>query len=916
MTAIVATMPVDSLIAEVAPLSDAVAGTLSYSVPAEFHQRVGAGVAVIVPLRSRLVAGIVIDVPSPGGSQDFPTAPARKDRSFGLKPIHSILDDKPALNAAQLELARWMSAEYSAPLGRCCSLMVPPGFTPSSAYLYMLPEDSPHVAPPADAADPRSRVLTVLRQRGPMIESKLKTALRGMKGWRGVLKGLVQAGVVVRTSTLEPGIVKPRRTTMAQLTISDTTLDIVFTNLDKEAASSPRRATAIERRANVLAYLQQHSGLAWAEWIFAETGANRADLDWLAQRDYIVLGDAERWRDPLADIDYVATTAPPLTGDQARAWEAIRRVMAQAGEQRMDKGELRLGQPGSSRHFLVRGVTGSGKTEVYMRAVEMALQRGYGALVLVPEISLTPQTARRFLSRFPGKVALIHSRLKPGERFDTWRRIRSGELTVVVGARSALFAPLPNLGVIVLDEEHDQSYKQGSPPYYDSRRVAMRYSDTAGATLILGSATPSLESWRMAEEGALQVLELPNRVRGHAKRINDQQERLRIISTARRETDTVVYQPLPDVQVIDMRAELRGGNLNMFSGALSLALGETLQRGEQAILFLNRRGSASCVICRDCGYVLRCPNDDVPLTYHQTMRDDPPSVPGRSKSKHAGVKPGGTQDLTQTTIVKVESLRCHQCDRTVPVPVRCPACGKSRIRFIGIGTQKVEQAIHEQFPRARIVRWDKDASISAGRTGDDQLLQRFVNQQADVLVGTQMIAKGLDLPLVTLVGVVLADVGLFLPDFRAAERVFELIEQVAGRAGRGLLGGRVIIQTYNPDHPAVAFAAEHDVSGFAAFELAQRKMLRLPPYVRLVRFETSHEDNAQARQVCERLARELRRRAPQPGDVIGPAQAYFTRRNNRYRWNIFVRTQSPRELLDGLEVPRSFIVDVDSLNVL
>lgn len=879
-------MSVDRWVAEVAPLSGAVPATLSYSIPEDLRSTISAGMAVIVPLRSRWIAGVVIEM-SRGGAQAIP---ASGKPTFTLKPIRSVIDPVPALNAQQLQLARWMADEYCAALGRCCALMVPPGFTPNSAYIYALAESTAKRPPAArneESLSPRERIISLLDQHGALIESKLKAKLRGVRKWKAALNALVEAGVVLRSSTMERELVSPKRTTLAQLVISDVTLEIVLENLDKQAAGNAKRVTALGRRRAVLEYLQEHNRLAWTDWITAETGANRADLDWLVERDYILLGDAERWRDPLADIDYVVTSPPPLTGDQQRAWQVVEQALTANGNPNAD------GIPAHNPQFLLRGVTGSGKTEVYMRAVALALQQGRGVLVLVPEISLTPQTARRFLSRFPGKVALIHSRLKMGERFDTWRRIRTGELPVVVGARSALFSPLPQVGVIVLDEEHDQSYKQNAPPYYDARRVAMQYAAACNATLLLGSATPSLEAWHMAQEGTLRVLELPNRVRGHVNRIADQQARLGIRSAAQPETDTVMYQPMPDVQVVDMRAELRAGNTSMFSGALGVALGETLQRGEQAILFLNRRGNASCVICRDCGYAMRCPNDDVPLTYHQVFED-----PAKGSGRMA------------------HSMRCHQCDHVESVPAICPSCNSPRIKFVGIGTQKVEQALHEQYPAARVVRWDKDASVALGRTSADQLLKRFVNQQADILVGTQMIAKGLDLPLVTLVGVVLADIGLFLPDFRASERVFGLIEQVAGRAGRSLLTGRVIVQTYNPEHPAVDFASRHDVAGFARYELEQRKILNLPPYVRLVRLEIADEDNAAARLACEMLARALRQRADQPTDVIGPAQAYFARRANRYRWQCLVRTHSPRQLLDGVDLPRGCVVDVDPISVL
>lgn len=842
----------EARVALVALLAQAVGRPLTYLVPDALREACAPGVVVAVPLQRKLTTGIVVDL---GVAVD----------AHGLKPIHSLLDPQPALNAAQLDLARWIAREYLAPLGRCCALMVPPGFTAKSAYVYSLPVDPPRVPRRVPARDSNAgRIIDVLAARGPLIESKLASALKDVRGWRATLKRLVAEGAVERGSTLQPPRAQPKRSTLAQLTIGADTIEVACARIDQAPRMQPQVRA---RRIATLNFLHARNGMAWADWIMAETGANRVDLAWLEDQGYVILGDAERWRDPLSDVDYVPKEAPPLTLDQQRAWDAIAR---------------------EPQHYLLRGVTGSGKTEIYMRAVERALRAGKGAIVLVPEISLTPQTARRFLERFPGRVALIHSKLKSGERFDTWRRIRSGELPIVVGARSALFAPVRDVGLIVLDEEHDPSYKQGSPPHYDARRVAERYAAQTGATLIFGSATPSLEAWQRAD---LKVLELPNRVRGHVARIEQQGIRLGVHAVAQREGEAVAYQPLPEVQVVDMRAELRGGNTGMFSGALFQAIGETLRRGEQAILFLNRRGAASAVVCRDCGHAMRCPNDEAPLTLH---------MPRLAEGSGLGPDDG-------------KQLRCHQCNHAEPVPARCPTCGSPRIRFIGLGTQKIEHAIGEHFPRARVVRWDRDAA-SAGSA--DHMLQRFVNRQADVLIGTQMIAKGLDLPLVTLVGVVLADVGLFLPDFRASERVFNLLEQVAGRAGRGLLPGRVIVQTYNPEHPAIAFASRHDVRGFARHELAQRRALRLPPYTRLVRFECADETEANARQACEHVARQLRRRLPAAGDVIGPAQAYFTRRNKRYRWQVIVRTLAPGELLDGLDIPRGCVVDVDPVSVL
>jgi primosomal protein N' (replication factor Y) len=881
------------MIVEVALLSANVPKPLSYRVPESLAKQVALGVAVSVPLQNRLTTGIVIAITS------------RSSTISNLKPLSSILDDVPALNQRQIELAKWIAQEYVAPLGRCCALMVPPGFTPKSSFVYSVdPTASRELGALSDS---EKRIVEFLMRRGAMVESKMKSALRDASAWRSALEKLVKRGLVKKDSTLQPPKVQPQRATLVQLVIGESTLELALENLNASKRLQPQ---VKGRRADTLNYLQSRNGIAWADWIFAETGANRNDLTWLSDQGYVLLGDAERWRDPLADVDYIAKTPPPLTSDQQNAWDVIRE-------------SWRATNNGS--HFLLRGVTGSGKTEIYMRAVEETLRQTKGAIVLVPEISLTPQTARRFLERFPGKVALIHSRLKPGERFDTWRRIRAGELPVVVGARSALFAPLPNVGLIILDEEHDSSYKQSAMPFYDARRVAMKYAELTDATLIIGSATPSLEAWHSAEEAknqdvnhqsasVVRHLELPNRVRGHINRIHDQEARFGVYSTAQNESSTVAYQPMPDVQVIDMRAELRGGNTDMFSGALNLSLAQTLTRGEQAILFLNRRGAASCVLCRDCGHAVRCPNDDVPLTLH-TERE---AGSRKTKAEHQATLP--IDESRQSKIVNHQSssvrfdLKCHHCNHVEDVPAKCPACGGGRIRFIGIGTQSIESHIHEHFPKARVVRWDKDSASARGAA--DQMLQRFINQQADVLIGTQMIAKGLDLPMVTTVGVVLADVGLFLPDFRASERVFNLIEQVAGRAGRGLLPGRVIVQTYNPDHPAIVFAKKHDVQGFARHELAQRKTLELPPYTRLVKFEFADESNDKARHDCEMFARELRRRVQKETDVIGPTPCYFTRKNRRYRWQVLVRTQTPSVLLDGLEIPRFCVVDVDPINIL
>jgi primosomal protein N' (replication factor Y) (superfamily II helicase) len=859
---------------DVALLLQAVPEPLTYHVPDALRGQIAVGSAVSVPLQSRLVSGIVV-------------AMHDGDPAVRVRPVQALLHEGAVLNATQLELARWISGQYQTPLGRACALMVPPGFTPKSAYLYALANERPNTTGQSTLA---VRMIDLFARRGPQLEKSLQRVFRG-EPWRETLEALVKRGLLTRQSTLEAPKVQPQRSTLVQLVLSEDTLALAIDALLDPATPTRIKPETRARRVALLRLLQARNGLSWADWALAETGSTRVDLSWLADAGYILLGDAERWRDPLADTDFVVKHAPPLTDDQARAWEAVRAGMTGNEDTSSENGPLRHSA------FLLRGVTGSGKTEVYMRAVELAVSRGRGAIVLVPEISLTPQTARRFLERFPGKVALIHSRLRPGERFDTWRRIRSGELSIVVGARSGLFAPLPDVGLIVLDEEHDQSFKQSAAPYYDARRAAMHYAKQRDATLILGSATPSLEALAQSLDPRhpypLKLLELPNRVRAHTRRIEDQAARLRVTPAQHKENAALSYQPLPAVEVIDMRMELRGGNTSMFSGALFQGIARTLQRREQAILFLNRRGAASSVLCRDCGHVLRCPDDDTPLTLH--------NAPQRPGQQAVSADAGGL-------------LKCHTCGHRESTPRRCPVCGGPRIKYLGIGTQTIEDELQKRFPHARVVRWDKDTT--AARDAADQMLKRFQQQQADILVGTQMIAKGLDLPMVTLVGVVLADVGLFLPDFRASERVFNLIEQVAGRAGRGLLPGRVVVQTYNPEHPSITFAAKHDVTGFAKHELALRKMLELPPHVRLVKFECAELDNDAARLKCEAVARLLRPRLQKESDLIGPASCFFARRARRFRWQLLVRTHDPAALLRGLDLPAGMSVDVDPASVL
>lgn len=534
-----------------------------------------------------------------------------------------------------------------------------------------------------------------------------------------------------------------------------------------------------------------------------------------------------------------------LTAGQHCALAAITEVLADGGTT-----------------LLLDGVTGSGKTEVYLRAISDVLDAGGSALVLVPEISLTPQTVGRFRSRFGEKVAVLHSRLSPGERFDQWDRVRSGEARVVVGARSALFAPLPDLKMVVIDEEHEPSYKQESSPRYHARDVAMRLCRLRGATLVLGSASPCMETRDLAEHGRIVRVEMPERV---------------------------MRRPLPPVTVVDMAREFAAGNRSMFSRELQAALTDVRQAGRKAVLFLNRRGFASFLLCRECGHVPTCSSCSTSMTYHE--------VGGR--------------------------LSCHHCAATRPVPAACPACGSPYLRQFGAGTQRVEAELKNLFDDWPIVRMDADTTT--GKGAHERLLASFAAESSGVLLGTQMIAKGLDFPHVTLVGVISADVLLNLPDFRAGERAYQLLEQVAGRAGRGADEGRVIIQTYWPDHPAVVAASEHSGAAFYASERALRQQLGYPPFGRLANLVVRARASEVAARGCASAYAALTAQLPSDWNILGPSPAPLNRLKGVWRWHCVIKSPPDAAIgrvtsaaLENVEWPEgsTWVLDVDPASLM
>ena len=582
--------------------------------------------------------------------------------------------------------------------------------------------------------------------------------------------------------------------------------------------------------------------MPWAE-VRQNVQCEKAVADALARKGLVTIRQVEVKREPISYQGITPSQPLTLTSAQKSALEAIRSSLAK----------------GKPQTFLLHGVTGSGKTEVYLQALAEVLRLGKRGIVLVPEIALTPQTIERFASRFPRRVAILHSKLSLGEQFDEWQRIREGEFDVVIGPRSAIFAPQPDLGLIVIDEEQEWTYKQQDTPRYHARDVALRLAEMTGAVVILGSATPDVETFYHAQQGDYHLLQLPERV------------------TPRDGS------PLPEVEVVDLRVELKAGNRSLFSRSLSQAMTQAVAKREQVILFLNRRGGASFIQCRSCGFVFRCQRCDVPLTYHPIA----------------------------------DTLVCHRCNYKMPVPEACPRCQRRGIKFLGIGTQKIEQELGQGFPRARLLRWDSDAT--RGKHSHDEILSKFRHHQADILIGTQMIAKGLDLPLVTLVGVVSADTALNLPDFRAGERTFQLLAQVAGRAGRGILGGRVIIQTYSPEHYAIQAASRHDYASFYKREIDYRRQLRNPPFTRLACLIYSHTNDARCQQQAEEMKSRLNQEIDSQGiadiELIGPAPAFIHRLRGRFRWQLILRGWGLSEFLSRITLPQGWTVDIDPLGL-
>ncbi|HNE67228.1 MAG TPA: primosomal protein N' [Anaerolineales bacterium] len=811
------------MFARVAVNVSVISGLFDYAIPNELALQIQAGSFVIVPFGKQTVQGIVtalIDTPAVENP----------------KPIMELLDPAPVLTQPQLALAIQLAESTLNPLAAIISLMLPVGLSQQADVHYEL-----RIANYEDKTSTvATRLLTLLRERGPLRGRQIDSHFSRVD-WRKTAQALVRKGILATKHVLPPPRVRSKFVRVAQLSVTPEAAEAEMDSLGTKQT--------LARRQSALRYLIQQPEAINLSWVYAETGCNLADLQELEERGLIRLFENEIFRDSLQRIENGKEEHGrqfELTSEQSSSLEKITHSSF-------------ILQPSP---FLLHGVTGSGKTEIYLRAAEETIKRGKQAIILVPEIALTPQAVRRFLARFPGQVGLIHSKLSEGERYDTWRRARSGKLKVIIGARSALFAPLPNIGLIVVDECHDSSYHQTEPPFYNAAVAAQEYARLCGAVCVLGSATPTVEQRFAAENGTLTKLTLPNRV-----------------------TDSA----LPPVQVVDMREELKTGNRGIFSRALAESLAETISRGEQAILFLNRRGTATYIFCRDCGFVLKCPNCDTPLTLHV-----------------------GTFERSN-----VPTLLCHHCGYTRQKPKTCPNCNGKQIREYGLGSEKVEEEVQAMFPGVRTLRWDWDTTRH--KDAHEMILTHFSNHQADVLVGTQMLSKGLDLPLVTLVGIVLADVGLNLPDPFASEKVFQTLTQVAGRAGRSSLGGKVVLQTFMPEHYAIQFAAGHDVNGFYERELDYRKQLGYPPFAKLVRLEFRDADPLKAESDSQKAADKLKLRIETENrrqtELIGPVPAFFSKVDGIHRWQIILRGPDPVSLLRDLKLS-DCRVEVDPISLL
>ncbi|MFO7773154.1 MAG: primosomal protein N' [Dehalococcoidia bacterium] len=811
--------------------------TFSYAIPARL--RVDVGQAVWVPFGSRTIQGIVV------GLSDRPAVEPTRE-------IADLVTRSPLLSPLQIELAQWISERYLSPLFDALALMLPPGFE-RRTVTYVQPVD--HRMDLSSLTPEERQILRIIGDKGKTSLPQLEKAI-GKRKARQTTDQLLDRQLITKTVELEKVKIKPKTVPHVKLIADRKRIAAEKADLDRSRA---------HKQAEVLEFLTGQTQPISVSELRKRLNCSLATIKALESRHLVAVERVRIRRDPLSHLSVTASPTPPLTPSQQAAWESIYNAVVR--EAPMQSGQSGLpaaqsGQAGKPPVFLLFGVTGSGKTEIYLRALSQVIAAGKRGICLIPEIALTQQTVERFASRFPGRVAVLHSGLSLGEQFDEWQWIMEGNCDVVIGPRSALFAPLPDLGLIIIDEEHEWTYKQeDKSPRYHAQDVAIELAQLSDAIVILGSATPDVGSFLKAQQGEYHLVELKERITPRG------------------------YSPLPEVSIVDLREELKAGNTSSLSRSLLAAMKETLAQGEQIILFLNRRGAATFIRCRNCGFVFRCPRCSIALTLHSLEK----------------------------------RLVCHRCRYSIPVPQNCPQCSRRNLRFLGIGTQRVEEEVGHFFPEAKVLRWDSD--VVTRRYAHEELLKNFRDRKADVLIGTQMIAKGLDLPQVTLAGIISADTGLNFPDFRSGERTFQLLCQVAGRAGRGVKAGRVIIQTYSPDNYTVQAAATHDYLTFYNKEIDYRRRYNYPPFGQLVRLVYSHTNEDLCRREAQRVYHlildEMNRGlgGEAPNAPIGPVPAFAFRARGRYRWQLFLRGPDPTRILSQFTLPQGWTIDVDPVGM-
>lgn len=804
----------------------------TYEVPPSWEGQIKAGIRVSVPFGRQYLVGFVMD-----RVDELPDdlAPSK------VKKIKAIIDSEPVLSPELIKVGDWMSARYFSRLASIYQAMLPAGIKTESSKKVICQLAADQILD-LDLDDSEQELLNHLAFCRIAREGQILD--KYPDSWDTILD-LAKAGHIQIVEEHK----KQAQTQYQQ--------QLIWVNSDIDDYSSEEDLAKVFGRAKrqldiakfllankyTLAHNQSIAINELEDRLGAKTSL-RSVLKTMAARGYVRLLQVERRRIPNQELSGDNFVRPTLTSDQEAAYESI----------------INSYRDQEDQTFLLHGVTGSGKTEVYLQAIDAVIADDKEAIVLVPEISLTPQMVERFKLWFGDRVAVLHSRLSIGERHDEWNRIRYGEAKVVVGARSAIFAPFSNLGLIVIDEEHEGSYKQEENPKYDAREVAVYRSKWHKCPIVLGSATPSIESKYMAGRGRYHELRLD-------RRVNE--------------------QIMPEMTVIDMRKEMSRPDHHILSQALVREIGVNLARGQQTILFINRRGHSSFVICRECGHVAFCPHCSIGLTYHK----------------------------------RKDSLVCHYCGHEEKNYKKCEVCQSEEINLFGLGTEKVEEEVRKFYPEARILRMDMDTTARKGQ--HQKIINSLAKGQADILIGTQMVAKGLDFPKVTLVGVISADTGLYIPDFRSAEKTFQLITQVGGRAGRHQEAGRVIVQTYNPSHYSIQYAVNYRYNEFYEREIRARQELGYPPFSRLIFIIVSHGSEQIVRNFSSLLARRIREKNQEenPLYILGPTPAVLARIKNSYRYSLIIKYASwqetntlIRQVLDDLEEEiqkNKIVVDID-----